>query len=512
MDFSKCCSSFFTVLVQLTEGESHDLVMNCNKNACEAWRRLQRRFDPVTGGRKRNLLRMIINPGRSSITDLQSSIERWEGFISRYERKVRQPLSDELKLAGLEALVPEDIERHLMLNSNRLTTYLEARLEVVTYVEARTGLKIKDSRPGVSSSRDPNSMDVDSYTKGAPKGGIKCWTCGGNHRQSECPKSGKGPSSSGHPKGGGSFTGGKKGDKGGKNGGAKGGGKKGFDGKKGGKKGAGGKKGKKGANSYEKEGEAEGESQWTEGGEQWTEDSTWTWGPESEWKEGEEWKEGAGEEGFSSLSLGSLEHGKPNSELGEEKFEDGQESWTLAMSRSSRRRRRKQDNSEISAFDQETVPWVKMNLDTGAALTAFPLKYGGDGAVGDGTMYRTASGECIQDGGGHILKGRDERGGPVHLSGRLSDVHKVLASAGAMARKAKHIYVLGDDGGWIVPNGTYFFQALKQTLTRLQHEIGVNELIPVYLENDIYNFYVQAQPLSAVSQSINGGGRVENSP
>ena len=71
----------FTVPVQLTEGESHELVMNCQKNPCEAWRRLQRRFDPVTGGRKRNLLRMIINPGRSSLQDLQCSMERWEGFM-----------------------------------------------------------------------------------------------------------------------------------------------------------------------------------------------------------------------------------------------------------------------------------------------------------------------------------------------------------------------------------------------------------------------------------------------
>ena len=41
--------------------------------------------------------------------------------------------------------------------------------------------------------------------------------------------------------------------------------------------------------------------------------------------------------------------------------------------------------------------WVKMNLDTGAAVNAFPLNFGPDGA-GHGRFCRTASGECIPGG------------------------------------------------------------------------------------------------------------------
>ena len=40
--------------------------------------------------------------------------------------------------------------------------------------------------------------------------------------------------------------------------------------------------------------------------------------------------------------------------------------------------------------------WVKMNLDTGAAVNTFPLKFGPEGA-GDGRFYRTISGEWIQN-------------------------------------------------------------------------------------------------------------------
>ena len=75
---------------------------------------------------------------------------------------MKDKLDDEIKLAGLESLVPEELEKHLILNSNRVRTFEDARLEVVTYVEAKFGLRIRDSKPSDTSSRghsDP--MDVD---------------------------------------------------------------------------------------------------------------------------------------------------------------------------------------------------------------------------------------------------------------------------------------------------------------------------------------------------------------
>ena len=40
--------------------------------------------------------------------------------MSRYEKKLKDNMDDEIKLAGLDALVPEKLEKHLILNSNRL--------------------------------------------------------------------------------------------------------------------------------------------------------------------------------------------------------------------------------------------------------------------------------------------------------------------------------------------------------------------------------------------------------
>ena len=51
-----------TDLGQLMEMEAND-ICELASNGAEAWRALNRRFDPTTGGRKRNILRQIISPG-----------------------------------------------------------------------------------------------------------------------------------------------------------------------------------------------------------------------------------------------------------------------------------------------------------------------------------------------------------------------------------------------------------------------------------------------------------------
>ena len=94
--------------------------------------------------------------------------------------------------------------------------------------------------------------------------------------------------------------------------------------------------------------------------------------------------------------------------------------------------------------------WVKMNLDTGAALNTFPLNFGPDGA-GDGIFYRTASGEWISDGGAWQFQGCDENSLCRPLNGRLTGLHKVLCRAGDIACKGREDFNLGSDGGFVIP-------------------------------------------------------------
>ena len=74
---------------------------------------------------------------------------------------MKDKLDDEIKLAGVESLVPEELEKHLIYNSNRLRTFEDARLEVVACVEAKFGLIIRDSKPSDTGARGHSDlMDV----------------------------------------------------------------------------------------------------------------------------------------------------------------------------------------------------------------------------------------------------------------------------------------------------------------------------------------------------------------
>ena len=107
---------------------------------------------------------------------------------------MKDELDDEIKLAGPEALVPEELEKRLILNSNRLRTFVDARLEVVTYVEAKFGLRIHDAKPEDPVSRghsDPMDVDaVNSLLSGEGDGSScppdDCSKFGGAHFQRDC--------------------------------------------------------------------------------------------------------------------------------------------------------------------------------------------------------------------------------------------------------------------------------------------------------------------------------------
>ena len=103
-----------------------------------------------------------------------------------------------------------------------------------------------------------------------------------------------------------------------------------------------------------------------------------------------------------------------------------------------------------ATISRKRFEWVRMNLETGAAVNTFPLNFGRDGA-GDGRFHRTASGEWIPDGGAWQFNGYDENGLLRSLNGRLTGVHKVLRSAAEIARVGRQDFYLGHDGGYMIP-------------------------------------------------------------
>ncbi|CAK0841220.1 unnamed protein product, partial [Prorocentrum cordatum] len=146
--------------------ESNDLVTGApDGNGLEAWRKLHRRWDPTTGPRKRLILRSIISPPKCNAEELGSALEKWIQQIGKYERRQGEDglaeLPEDIKMAALEMLVPQDIENHLVLNKHRLVTFQDSLNEVMAIVEARTGVKIKE--PSIRArAHHPDDMDVGS--------------------------------------------------------------------------------------------------------------------------------------------------------------------------------------------------------------------------------------------------------------------------------------------------------------------------------------------------------------
>ena len=89
------------------------------------------------------------------------------------------------------------------------------------------------------------------------------------------------------------------------------------------------------------------------------------------------------------------------------------------------------DTADICEFGQQTddKQGAKFNLDSGAALSAFPRSFAPEGLRGNGAKCKMASGQEIQDEGFIRMRGTDESGHLRSLSGRVAGVHKALVAA-----------------------------------------------------------------------------------
>ena len=75
----------------LVEGESFDIFVGSGSGeGLEVWRRLHKRWDPLTTGRSRGLFREILSPERAKLVELQGAVERLEDLMRRYTQKKRR--------------------------------------------------------------------------------------------------------------------------------------------------------------------------------------------------------------------------------------------------------------------------------------------------------------------------------------------------------------------------------------------------------------------------------------
>ena len=168
----------FVVLSALTEGESFDIVMSAGgDHGFESWRKLHGRWNPYTAGRARSPLREILSPTRAKLPELMCAIEKMEDLVRRNcsRRDVQgnaHNLAEDIRMSSLEALVPDDLEKHVQLDRARLTSYGVLREEIKTYCECRghaNARNMKQKGPSHQVGNDP--MDIGAFGKGKGKQG-----------------------------------------------------------------------------------------------------------------------------------------------------------------------------------------------------------------------------------------------------------------------------------------------------------------------------------------------------
>ena len=158
----------YTLMCSLVENDPLVIVENTpDGQGLEAWRRLSKRYDPFTGGRKRSLLDKIIKPEQVKLNQLLTSLEAWEKQVTVYEQRNKKTLDEDIKISALTSMCPKVLSQHIDLNADDFTDYSTVRTLIVSYVENQT-------------SGTATPMDISAIGK------VVCFHCGGPHLQKEC--------------------------------------------------------------------------------------------------------------------------------------------------------------------------------------------------------------------------------------------------------------------------------------------------------------------------------------
>ena len=148
----------------LVEGQAFDILVGSGSGeGLEAWRRLHKRWDPLPTGRARGWLREILSPGRAKLVELQGAVERLDDLMRRYTQR-----RENIRMAALEELLLEELERHCQLQRSRVDTYQKLREEVVLHAEARGYVAPKLGQ--VSKAREDRDDPMDGGGFGQWKG------------------------------------------------------------------------------------------------------------------------------------------------------------------------------------------------------------------------------------------------------------------------------------------------------------------------------------------------------
>ena len=215
-----------TILSGYTKATPKRIVRGAKGNGAEAWRRLITHYNPNTSFNEAALQSKLTNPPPAEgLEQVLDAIEQWEETERLYQELTGEELPERLRRGALMTICPPVLADWLKMNSRRLGgSYKEVKDEITGYIDLHVSSTrgndaamprmpstiVKKAVNNVDELQEQadwqydysqwNPMELDAIKaaggkKGKGKGkGFegKCWTCGGNHRQSECEQHLKG--------------------------------------------------------------------------------------------------------------------------------------------------------------------------------------------------------------------------------------------------------------------------------------------------------------------------------
>ena len=121
------------------------------ENGLEVWRRLSRRYNPMTTMRGMQvMLKVMLPPKIGKNHDVHAQVNRCESLINILERDYQEKVSDMMKVGLLIHMMPDDLQDTILQHADRLREYRLVKEKAVNLVDARARLRDPNATSGTT--------------------------------------------------------------------------------------------------------------------------------------------------------------------------------------------------------------------------------------------------------------------------------------------------------------------------------------------------------------------------